>query len=220
MAAWNNTQCKYITGRKNMDKPIKHDLGSTIATGTWEAAKGAAVGVSAMPAAGAAIGAIITVAFISSGIGAVLMGALAGGVALGVASVPVAGFMAAAGAFLGLGRGADKVSRESAAYMGKTNSREMQVQQAQMVAANTGLQQGYQAGFQEGQQYAVQQIQQELQQQAMQQQQPHEKHAQHELPADGHVAREMQRRGGQHHASKTDMVTHQKEQAAQGHQGI
>lgn len=189
-----------------MARPIDHDTGSSVVTGAWETGKGVMAGAAVVPIVGALLGAA-AVAFFSTSLLPLAIGAVAGGVGLSIVGAPAITGLAALGGLFGMGHGASKISKEKAAYQSQVMHASQRDNAQQMMAAQQGLQQGYQAGFQEGQQFAVQQIQHELQQQAMQQQQQ-------KLPEDGHAAREIARRGGHQHTSKADMVAHQKEQAS------
>jgi hypothetical protein len=199
-----------------MARPINHDTGSSVVTGTWEAAKGAALGFLVLPVAGALLlggGAAI----LGFGAASVALMAVGGALLGGAADVGFATPIAAIGALLGLKRGADKISEEKAAYQGKVMAHERQMTGERSMAENAGIQQGYQAGFMEGQQFAVNRIQQELQQQTAAEHH-HAPHQQGTLmgqaPVEGEHVQRLGRAGHQHHANKTDMVSHKREQAA------
>jgi hypothetical protein len=210
-----------------MAKPINHNTGSELVTGTWEAAKGAAVGALAIPVMGAILGAVIGGVMLSgvgtaAVIGAAIVGAGLGGVGGGALALTpiglgISGALAAVGGLLGLGHGANKISEEKAAYQNQQMASQRATAEERSLVANQGLQQGYQVGFQEGQAFAVQRIQQELQQQAATHHQ--NTHTQNTMmgqaPVEGKHVQQLARAGHQHHATKTDMVAHQKEQAAE-----
>jgi len=134
-----------------MVRAINHDTGSSIATGTWESVKGAAIGAAAIPVTTAIVGGVIGVLALSGvGIVAALaagaVGAMIGGVG-GVAiaatvGAPLVGALAAIGGLLGLGHGANKISNEKAAYEAKVmnNARTNDAQRIQDF--QTGRQQG------------------------------------------------------------------------------
>ena len=200
-----------------MAKPINHDTGSSVVTGTWEAAKGAALGFLVLPVVGAlALGGGAAIL----GFGAASIALMAfGGATLGVAAdVGFAAPIAAIGGLLGLKRGADKISEEKAAYQGKVMAHERQMTGERSMAENVGIQQGYQAGFMEGQQFAVNRIQQELQQQQAGAEHHHATHHQETMmgqaPVEGAHVQRLGRGGHQHHVNKTDMVANKREQAA------
>ncbi len=197
-----------------MARAINHDTGSSVATGTWEAAKGAAIGLAALPVIGALLlggGAAI----LGFGLGSVIALGIGGAAVGAIGSVLGAGPIAAIGGLLGLGRGANKISEEKAAYQSKVMANERQaLRETSMVQAQLG-QQDYKVGFQEGEAFAVQNIQRELQQQAMAQQAQQQNTLMGQTPVEGHHAHKvLAARGGHQHTSKTDMIAQQKEQAA------